>query len=151
MARSDLHVIADLLGLPHPAVAGVERRANGDYAILIRRPRPGSMAVQLMPRWTWSRRVLRIPERRVHGYRQRSPRVTPRDLRARRKANAKRFAWWLRWIDLDMPVARRALLENDLDAVDELRTAILAAAPPEDDEPVAVVRFGFNGNGRRAA
>jgi hypothetical protein len=150
MAYRDLTTIADLLGLPHPAVAGVERRANGDYAILIRRPRPGSMAVQLMPRWTWGRRVLRIPERRVHGYRQRSPWVAPREVRARRKANAKRFAWWLWWIDLDMPVARRALLENDLHAVAELRAAIRAAAPPED-EPVAVVRFGFNGNGRRAA
>jgi hypothetical protein len=88
--RRALDAIADLLGLPPVAVRAVERRTNGDYAIVLRQPRAGNYAAQAMPRWTWSRRALRIPRTRVEGYRQRSPWARERDVRARRRANAKR-------------------------------------------------------------
>jgi hypothetical protein len=126
MAYRDLRAIAALLGLPPVAVRAVERRANGDYAIVIRSPRPGSGAALAMPRWTWRRRVLRFPRRRVEGYRPRGP-VRPRDARARRKANQRRFAVRLVLLDPWLPVVERALA-GDLAAIDELRAAIRAAA-----------------------
>jgi hypothetical protein len=138
--------------LPRFTVRAVERRANGDYAILIRRPRAGSHAALAMPRWTWGRRVLRIPARRVEGYRPRSPYVRPRDARARRKQNAWRMALWLAFkTDFDAPAARRAL-DGDLEAIAELRAAILGAAPPEPElEVVFAVFLGSNGDGGKRA
>jgi hypothetical protein len=149
--RRALDAIADLLGLPPVAVRAVERRTNGDYAIVLRQPRPGSYAAQAMPRWTWSRRALRIPRTRVEGYWQRSPWARERDVRARRRANAKRFALWLLWrLDPAAPVVERAIRGGDLEAVDELRPAILGAAGVLEPAPVGIV-FVFAVNGRQAA
>ena len=143
--RRALHAIADLIGVPRLAVRGVERRANGAYAILLR------AAGDPMPSWALGRRVLRIPRRRVEGYRPSSPYVRPRDQRARRKQNAHRMAIWLLFrLDADAPVVERALWHGDLEPVEELRAAILAAAPPEP-EPAVVIFVNFNGNGGEAA
>jgi hypothetical protein len=145
--RHALDTIADLLGLPRLAVRAVEHRANGDYALVLSHRRGGSE----MPRWTWSRRVLRIPRRRVEGYRPRTPYVRPRDARARRKQNAWHMALWLLGrLDASTPVVARALWGGELEAINELRAAILAAASPEP-EVVFVFLAGNNGGGERAA
>ena len=123
--RHALDTIADLLGLPRFAVRGVERRRDRSYAIVLR-PREAPD----MPRWARGRRVLRINRHRVEGYEQRSPYVRESDRRARRKQNAQGFAWWLFWrLDDSAPVVERAIRGGDLEAIAELRAAILAAAP----------------------
>ena len=111
--------IEELLGLERFSLRTVERRANGDYALTFRE--------QALDRRY--RRVLRIGRKRVLGYEQRSPHARPRDVAARRKASDRRFAMWLMSrVGLDAPVVRRALIERDLSAIDELREAILALA-----------------------
>jgi hypothetical protein len=145
--RDPLNRIERLLGLPSLAVRNVERRRNGDFAVMLSHRRGGAG----MPRWTWRRRALRIPARRVEGYRPATPDVRPRDVRARRRQNARRFAWWLLGrLDFDTPVVERALFAGDVEAIDELREAIRAACP--DPEIVLVYLTGNNrGDGERAA
>jgi hypothetical protein len=114
--------IEDLLGLDRYSLRGVERRANGDFALMFRTQRVGD---------SWPR-VLRIPAKRVFGYMQRSPVATDRDVRARRQANARRMALWLfDRVGPNCPVVARALWDSDLTGVDELRAAILALVPPD--------------------
>jgi hypothetical protein len=140
--RHAFATVADLLGLPRFTIKAVERRADGAYAVVLNGRRLAAPAnLGRVPRWATSKRVLRIPARRVEGYRQRSPHVRARDLRARRKKNARAFAWWLHdRLGHDVPVVERALRRGDLAAVDELRAALIAATP-----------LGHNGDGERAA
>jgi hypothetical protein len=108
-----------LLGLEPWSLRAVGRRTNGDYALELRGQRVGRH---------WAR-VLRIPAKRVHGYHRRSATARPCDVRYRHRKNARSFAFWLAdrhgW---DVPVVRAAIWERDLEAVDELRAAILLAA-----------------------
>ena len=114
--------IEHLLGLNRYSLTGVERRTNGDFALRFRTQRVGDRYP----------RVLRIPAQRVFGYQQRSPLVRDRDVRARRRANARRFALWLMWrINVDAPLIERALWKHEWSAVDELRDAILTLAGPD--------------------
>jgi hypothetical protein len=118
----DARRVEQLLGLQPYSLRGVERRRNGDYALKFRTQRVGD---------AWPR-VLRIPAKRVHGYRQRSAHVRPRDARARVRANQRRFAYWLMWkLGIDAPIVQRAIYQHDLTAIDELRRAILALSPPD--------------------
>jgi hypothetical protein len=146
--RDDLRAVADLLGLPRRMVRAVERRKNGDFAVSLSLR---GVRWSEVPPGLRGRRVLRLPRRRVEGYRPRGP-VRPRDARARAKQNAWRFALWLGWrVDLDAPVVRRAFV-GDLGGVAALREAIQRAAPEPEPEPAGVVIFiGHNGDGRRAA
>jgi len=150
--RDSLNRIERLLGLPPLGVRAVERRRDGSYAIELHRLGSSAALDHGVPRWATSKRVLRIPHRRVEGYRPSSPHVTPHDQRARRKANARRFAWWLLWrLGHDAPVVDRAIFRHDLAAIDELRAALIAAAPPEPEPVLALVFvFGMNG-GEQAA
>ena len=76
--------------------------------------------------------LLRIPAKRVFGYQQRSPHVRDRDVRAQRKANARRFAFWVfDHVGYDCPFVERALWDRDLTAVHELRQAIVSLCPPD--------------------
>lgn len=114
--------IEQLLGLRRYSLVRVDRRANGDFALEFHTQKVGD-------RWP---RVLRIPARRVFGYQQRSPFARDRDVRARQRANARRFALWLMWrINVNAPLIERALWQHDLTAVDELRDAILTLAGPD--------------------
>ena len=118
----DARLIEYLLGLRPFSLTGVQRRRNGDFALMFRTQRVGD-------RWP---RVLRIPARRVFGYQQHSPLARDRDVRARRRANSRRFAVWLMWrLDVHAPIVNRALWRGDLSAVDELRDAILRLTPPD--------------------
>ena len=118
--NADARLIEELLGLERFSLRGVERRANGDFAVTFRTQRLGNGYP----------RVLRIPAKRVLGYCQRSPTARPSDVAARRKASDRRFAYWLMSrVGHDAPVVRRAVFARDLAAVDELREAILALAP----------------------
>jgi len=111
-----------LLGLEGDSLRAVERRRNGDFALRFKYQRVGYRSV----------RVLRLSARRVFGYEQRSPYALERDVRARRRANARRFAIWLMWrIDHRAPIVNIALSKGELDAVDELRDAILRLAGPD--------------------
>ena len=118
----EARTIEHLLGLKPYSLTGVERRRNGDFALMFRTQKLGDQ---------WPR-VLRIPARRVFGYQPTSPDVRERDIRARRKANDRRFAQWLMWrLAVDAPIVERALWKRDLTAVDELREAILTLAGPD--------------------
>lgn len=118
----DARTIEHLIGLRKFSLTGVGRRANGDFALTFKTQRVGDVYV----------RTLRIPARRVFGYQQRSSLVSDRDVRARRKANARRMAQWLMWkLDVDAPIVERALWGRDLSAVEELRDAVLRLAGPD--------------------
>ena len=76
-----------------------------------------------------SRRVFRIPAKRVIGYEQRSPTARLRDVRYRADLNRRRMALWLfARLGIAAPVVELALLRGDLGAIDELGAAILLAA-----------------------
>lgn len=123
---TEARTVEQLLGLEARSLHAVERRANGDFVLCFKHQ-------CLDRRW---RRTLRIPARRVAGYQPRYPGFVPpeRDVRARRKRNAQSFAFWLTWrVDHGAPVARCAFSEDCLAAIDELRAAIVALAPPTDD------------------
>jgi len=133
--RGDLEHIEQALGLPRHSVAAVERRANGDYAIVLDAARiRRHVALRRIRyhevRWLAGRRVLRLPRKRVHGYRPNSPAAAPRDLRARRRANQRRFALrlmmeWSPWL----PIVDAALMEHgDLGVIDDFRAAIIRAS-----------------------
>ena len=114
--------IESLLGLKPYSLTGVERRRNGDFALMLHTQKLGD-------HWP---RVLRIPAKRVFGYQQQSPYVRERDVRARRKASDRRFALWLMWkVDVDAPIIERALWRREYEAVEELRDAILELAGPD--------------------
>lgn len=114
--------IEQLLGLQPWSLLAVERRANGDFALTFRHQEVAGRHV----------RAMRFPFRRIAGYRPRRPWARPRDLRARRRRNAKLFACWL-WFRLDLgaPVCVRALEHGEPQAVEELREAILSLTPPD--------------------
>jgi hypothetical protein len=131
----DARVVETLIGLAPNSLRAVERRANGDVALIFRQ--------QILGDRYRSRRVLRIPRRRLLGYVQRSPHARERDVRARRRANSRRFAWWLdARLSLEAPVIRSALWRRDLEPIEELRAAILRLAGP-DYYVVTAVREGL--------
>ena len=75
-----------------------------------------------------------------------------RDARARRKANAQRMAFWLLGhLDFDTPVFERALFGGDLAAVEELRAALVAAAPLPEPELVVFQVLRRQQRGQAAA
>jgi hypothetical protein len=126
LAHPAARTVEQLLGLRPGSLTGIERRANGDFAL--------TFDTQPVDRHYC--RVLRIPARRVFGYRQR-PRhfATVRAVRAGRRENSRRFARWLIWrVGVTAPIVDRAVSNGDLSAVDELRAAILALAPSEPIE-----------------
>ena len=125
----DARTIEHLLGLRRWSLTAVERRRNGDFALLFRTQKVGDRYP----------RVLRLPARRVFGYQQRSPHARERDIRARHKANARRFALWtFDHVGYDCPLVQRAW-DGDLAVVDELRDAILRCCPPD----YAIVVWGW--------
>ena len=125
----------------------VERRADGSYAVVLHRLGSPAALDRGCPAGRGGGACCASPRRRVAGYQQRSSHVRPRDLRARRKSNARAFAWWLLGrLGHDVPVVERALFAGDLGAIEELREALAAAAPPEP-EPV----FAIGSNGGQAA
>jgi hypothetical protein len=112
--RREARTIEHLIGLRPCSLLAVERRANGDYALIIRGQLVGG-------RW---RRVIRLPAKRVEGYRPRSATVRPRDVRARRRANARRTALWLMNIVDVAPVVERVFFGDHWETLDELRYAV---------------------------
>jgi hypothetical protein len=113
--------LEQLLGLRAGTFQRVDRARDGAFVIRFAYQPIGGR---------WSSR-LRIPWRRVAGYRQRSPYVRPRDVRARRKANARRTWLWLMWkISLDAPISR-ASYDDSPELIDELRRLILELTPPD--------------------
>jgi hypothetical protein len=114
--------IEQLLALEPGSLHGIDRRAR-DGAFVLR------FDPQRLTRSGGYRRQLRIPARRVFGYRQVSATARPRDVRARRKANAERFWMWLLWrVDPYAPILDRP---GHLDAIEELRRLILELTPPD--------------------
>jgi hypothetical protein len=115
-------LVEHLVGLQPNTLRAVERRADGAFVLKFKTQRlNGSYP-----------RMLRIPAKKIFGYEQRSPRVRERDLRARHRQNARKFAMWLMWkVGIDAPVVHRVIFERDPAAVDELREAILTLAGPD--------------------
>ena len=108
-----------LLGLRAWSLRGVDRASDGAYRLTFRQ----------QPFAGCSRRTFRIPQRRVSGYRQRSPTARPRDVRYRAHHNRRRFAVWLAAaVGWAAPVVERARWGRDLTAIDELRAAVVLAA-----------------------
>ena len=69
-AGGDARTVEHLIGLDRFSLRAVERRANGDFALVFKKP---ARRRPLGPAW-----VLRIPAKRVFGYQQRSPYVRDR-------------------------------------------------------------------------
>ena len=130
---TDHRVIEQLFGLPPWTVRTVERRGNGDYAIVLDAGRIWRLVAlgQITcahVRWLRGRRVIRLSRKRIHGHQPRSPDARPRDRRARRRANQRRFAISIMCENPRAPLVDRALHDGDLGAVDELRAAIVRAS-----------------------
>jgi hypothetical protein len=118
----DARRLEHLLGLEPRTLRAVELDRTGQTYRLSFRQQPFGADGH-------TRRVWRIPAKRVIGYQSRSAMVTPRDVRARRRENNRRMALYReRKLGLDAPVVQRAFLDRDLAAIDELRAAILEAA-----------------------
>jgi hypothetical protein len=104
---TDLHPVEAALGLPVGVVPTVERRSNGDYAVIIDSRRLAWLVVRREVRygdvrWAVGRRVVRISRAKVHGRRSRHAFVT----------------WWLLTFGV-------LLAPED---VDQLRAAIIRAS-----------------------
>ena len=114
----DLRAIEAGLGLPRGVVRAVERRANGDFALVLKRPRPGSLPDLSWPWPILGRRVLRVSRRAVYG-----------KTRRWRSRNRPFREWAENTLGYRSPAARFERMDRDDEVLDELRRAILRAAP----------------------
>ena len=116
--------LEQLLGLRPYSVRAVERRSGGDITIKFRE--------QLVGDGYRSRRTLRIPARRVQGYRPHSSLSRASDRRARARVNARRMAWWLEArLGFDCPVVARAVYDRDYGGIEELRAILRSFLGPD--------------------
>jgi hypothetical protein len=123
---ADLALIEVTLGLPARSVLGVERRANGDYAIVLNAKRVAHairvhQATYAQLRDVVGKRVLRIPRRAIHRQRRRGGRKW-------RGRNRRLWEWALAHTGYACPAAHPARMDRDDRMLDDLREAVVRAS-----------------------